>query len=183
MDIPEAHVYEGSGCPERPLSSYSEPDWHLCSLLYLLSLECMTLFYKYQPCLNTSCLALVATTNPPDAQGRPSHPGCGVWFAPPLWEGTEMWGWGLELPSLTLSFHKCVRPWMRLWVDTKMNKTQFQISRSFQCGTIDELCTHSYNTRKKEKSQGGGRGWESSLTIGWSWKASWSMCIWAEVED
>lgn len=67
-----------------------------------------------------------------------------------------MWGWGLELASLTLSFHKCVRPGMRLWVDTKMNKTQFQISRSFQCGTIDELCTHSYNTRKKEKSRGGG---------------------------
>lgn len=57
---------------------YPEPAWHLCSLLYLHCLECMTSFYKYQTCLNKSCLGLVATTNFPDVQGWQTHPGCEV---------------------------------------------------------------------------------------------------------
>lgn len=61
-----------------------QSDWHLCSLLYLLSWEFVTLFYKYQPCLNKSCLGLVATTNPPDAQGRQPHPRREVGSALPL---------------------------------------------------------------------------------------------------
>lgn len=132
---------------------YPEPDWHPCSLLYQLSPECMTLFYKYQPCLNKSCLGLVVTTNPPDAAGRQYPPGCELWSALPYERELRHGG-------RAQSCHHSPFLSTNVWGPEEGfggNKDEYnsaQLSRSLQCGTIEERCTDIYNSRKKEKSWG-----------------------------